>query len=173
MHGCYAGHEHGLLSQHLIRHGMVRVVSFPFKKSWRHTTLLQSLFEKKIERVAEAFRIIRSDDSFLFAHMKQKVKMADMFEHNGIFLYVLKRAPYRALIDSTILEQRSWFTPPLSWNPFANNNNIFYSQRWRTHVNNIVHLSIHKGTSQWCSIIWSPRELKNSRGSGWSTLETV
>lgn len=94
MNRCYAGHEHGLLSQHLIRHGMMRVVSFPFKKSWRHTTLLQSLFEKKIERVAEAFRIIRSDDSFLFAHMKQKVKMADMFEHNGIFLYVLKRAPY-------------------------------------------------------------------------------
>lgn len=67
----------------------------------------QSLFEKKIARVAEAFRIIRSDDSFLFAHMKQKVKMADMFEHNGIFLHFTMMLNYLKS-QGTKEQQRFW-----------------------------------------------------------------
>ena len=47
----------------------------------------QELFEKKIDRVTEAFKIVRTNDEFLFRHMKQKVKMEDLFEHNGIFLH--------------------------------------------------------------------------------------
>lgn len=39
----------------------------------------EELFEKKIERVAAAFKIVRDNPSFLFAHMKQKVKMEDVF----------------------------------------------------------------------------------------------
>ena len=45
------------------------------------------LFKKKIDRVTSAFRLIRENPTFLFAHMKQRVKMEDMFEHNGVFLH--------------------------------------------------------------------------------------
>ena len=45
------------------------------------------LFEKKIDRVTGAFKIIRDNPTFMFTHMKQKVSMDDYFEHNGIFLH--------------------------------------------------------------------------------------
>ncbi len=73
----------------------------------------EALATKKLDRVTEAFRIVRGNPKFMFAHMKQassrppqlpvfsveawmqKVAMGDLFEHDGIFLHfsmMLERA---------------------------------------------------------------------------------
>ena len=65
------------------------------------------LFEKKIERVTEAFRIVRDNPKFMFAHMKQKVKMEDMFEHNGVFLHFTMMLSY-IKSQGTEEQQKYW-----------------------------------------------------------------
>ena len=45
------------------------------------------LFEKKMDRVTAAFKIVRENPAFMVQHMAQRVQMGDMFEHNGIFLH--------------------------------------------------------------------------------------
>ena len=45
------------------------------------------LYATKIERVTEAFKIVRSNPKFMFAHMKQRVRMDDYFDHSGVFLH--------------------------------------------------------------------------------------
>jgi hypothetical protein len=46
----------------------------------------EEMFSKKMDRVTEAFKIVRTNPSFMVHHMKQKVQMGEMFEHTGIFL---------------------------------------------------------------------------------------
>ena len=41
------------------------------------------LFEKKIERAAQAFEIVRGNPKFMADHIKQKVSMRDMFSGGG------------------------------------------------------------------------------------------
>jgi acyl-CoA oxidase len=64
-------------------------------------------FKKKIERVTEAFNIIRNNPSFMFAHMKQKVQMEDYFEHNGIFLHFTMMLNY-IKAQGTPEQQKYW-----------------------------------------------------------------
>jgi hypothetical protein len=44
----------------------------------------KEIFEQQINRTAEAVKITRENDKFRFAHMAQKVQMADLFETNGV-----------------------------------------------------------------------------------------
>lgn len=90
----------------------------------------EDLFTKKIERVAGAFDIIRNDQEFLFAHMKQKVfllsvatlfaahtfqttpvfsqvKMDDLFEHQGVFLHFTMMLNY-IKAQGTPEQQKLW-----------------------------------------------------------------
>eukprot|EP00041_Stephanoeca_diplocostata_P030742 m.938171 g.938171 ORF g.938171 m.938171 type:complete len:669 (-) comp23816_c0_seq4:379-2385(-) len=67
----------------------------------------EDLFAKKIERVAAAFKIVRNNPNFLFAHMKQKVKMEDVFEHNGVFLHFTMMLNY-IKNQGTEAQQKVW-----------------------------------------------------------------
>ena len=64
-------------------------------------------FKKKIERVTEAFNIIRKNPAFMFAHMKQQVQMEDYFEHNGIFLHFTMMLNY-IKAQGTPAQQKYW-----------------------------------------------------------------
>jgi acyl-CoA oxidase len=52
------------------------------------------MFSKSIDRVAAAFKIVRDNPSFMMAHMAQKIRMEDMFAHNGIFLHFTMMLTY-------------------------------------------------------------------------------
>jgi hypothetical protein len=46
------------------------------------------LFEKKLQRVTAAFKIVRENPSFQMTHMSQRVRMGDMLgDRNGIFVH--------------------------------------------------------------------------------------
>lgn len=64
-------------------------------------------FKKKIERVAAAFEIARSNPAFMAAHMKQKVAMEDFFEHNGIYLHFTMMLAYLQA-QGTPEQQKYW-----------------------------------------------------------------
>ena len=64
-------------------------------------------FKKSIDRVTEAFRIVRENPSFMIAHMKQQVQMEDFFEHNGVFLHFTMMLNY-IKAQGTKEQQRYW-----------------------------------------------------------------
>ncbi len=78
-----------------------------FDRADDHTLSYAASFEKSIDRVAEAFRVVRDNPKFMVAHMRQDVQMEDFFEHNGVFLHFTMMLNYLKS-QGNPAQQRYW-----------------------------------------------------------------